>query len=304
MATADAVVVMTSEGHGQSERETQSDSQWVTVSITVPVDDVDLASGMLWDAGAAGIEERAADEDDDRELRAGLLIDSVDAVRSTLRPDWVISVETVEADEGLDAWREFARPWRAGSRLVIVPSWIESPDWCREDDLVLSIDPGRSFGSGSHPTTRMCLAELEQLVHVGDSVADIGCGSGVLSVAAVCLGAANAVGVDIDEEAIAVSRNNAERVGVADRVTVLAGSIDAISDSNFDVVVANIAAHVLLAMATALAASVKPEGTLLLSGVLDEQVDDVLGAFQTFGFALVRTVAEDDWRALVMRRAN
>jgi ribosomal protein L11 methyltransferase len=295
---------MTSEGHGQSERETQSDSQWVTVSITVPVDDVDLASGMLWDAGAAGIEERAADEDDDRELRAGLLIDSVDAVRSTLRPDWVISVETVEADEGLDAWREFARPWRAGSRLVIVPSWIESPDWCREDDLALSIDPGRSFGSGSHPTTRMCLAELEQLVHVGDSVADIGCGSGVLSVAAVCLGAANAVGVDIDEEAIAVSRNNAERVGVADRVTVLAGSIDAISDSNFDVVVANIAAHVLLAMATALAASVKPEGTLLLSGVLDEQVDDVLGAFQTFGFALVRTVAEDDWRALVMRRAN
>lgn len=279
-------------------------SQWVTVSITLPADDVDLASGMLWEAGAAGIEERAADADEDRELRAGLLAPAVDTVLHRVHPDWVVAVESVEADEGLDAWREFAQAWRAGSRLVIVPSWSEPPVWCREDDLVLSIDPGRAFGSGSHPTTRMCLAELEHLVHVGDTVADIGCGSGVLSVAAVYLGALRAIGVDTDAEAIAVSRENAERVGVADRVTVLPGSIDELAGSQFDVVVANIAAHVLLALASPLSAAVEADGVLLLSGVLAEQVDEVLAAFASFGFALVSTAAEDDWRALVLRRAS
>jgi ribosomal protein L11 methyltransferase len=279
-------------------------SQWVTVTLTVPVEDVDLASGMLWDAGAAGIEERAADEDEDRELRAGLLEGAVGAVYVALRPDWVIAVESVAVDEGLDAWREFARPWRAGSRIVIVPDWLELPEWCRDDDLVLLIDPGRAFGSGSHPTTRMCLAELEHLVHVGDTVADIGCGSGVLAIASVCLGAVGAVGVDTEEEAIAVSRANAERVGVADRSTFLSGTIEVLAGSRFDLVVANIAAHVLHDIAPALAATVAEDGALVLSGVLDEQSAELLGEFERLGFVLLSTAAEDDWRALVLRRAN
>ncbi len=282
----------------------EQEPRWVTVSITVPAEDVDLASGMLWDAGAAGIEERAADADEDRELRAGLLAGSVDEVRRALRSDWVIAVEPVAADEGLDAWREFARPWRAGSRLVIVPSWIEPPDWCREEDLVLSIDPGRAFGSGSHPTTRMCLAELEHLVRAGDTVADIGCGSGLLAIAALCLGAEAAVGVDTEEVAIEVSRANAERVGVADRSTFLPGTIEVLAGSRFDVVVANIAAHVLGDIAAALTASVADEGALVLSGVLAEQSDDLLAEFERLGFVLLSTAAEDDWRALVLRRAN
>lgn len=279
-------------------------SHWVTVSITLPADDADLASGLLWEAGAAGIEERAADADEDRELRAGLLAQDVGAVLDRLHPDWVVSVEPVDADEGLDAWREFAQAWRAGSRLVIVPSWSDPPAWCRDDDLLLSIDPGRAFGSGSHPTTRMCLAELEHLVHVGDAVADIGCGSGVLAIAAVSLGAASSVGVDTDPDAIEVSRRNAERAGVGARVRFRLGSIDAISGARVDLLVANIAAPVLQQLATELCAAVTDDGTLVLSGVLAEQVDDVLGAFAHFGFELVSTAAEDDWRALVLRRAR
>jgi ribosomal protein L11 methyltransferase len=279
-------------------------SHWVTVSITLPVDDLDLASGILWDANAAGIEERAADADEDCELRAGLLATSVDAVLTRLRPDWVVSVEAVDADEGLDAWREFAQAWRAGSRLVIVPAWSEPPEWCHEDDLVLSIDPGRAFGSGSHPTTRMCLAELEHLVHVGDTVADIGCGSGVLAIASVCLGAASAVGVDTDPEAIAVSRLNAERTDVSARTTFVEGSIEAIAGSRVDILVANIASHVLQLLATQLCEAVNDSGAVVLSGVLAEQVDEVLAAFAVFGFGLVSTAAEDDWRALVLRRTS
>lgn len=279
-------------------------SQWVTVSLVVPADDADLASGILWDAGAAGIEERAADEDDDCELRAGLLAGSVDALRAALRPAWVISVDAVAVDEGLDAWREFARPWRAGSRLVIVPAWTDPPEWCRDDDLVLSIDPGRAFGSGSHPTTRMCLAELERLVRIGDTVADIGCGSGVLAIAAVRLGAAAAVGVDTDDEAITVSRRNAERAGVAEQVTVLPGSIEMLAGSRFDVVVANIAASVLRDLAPSLSAAVVDGGALVLSGLLEEQTPELLIVLTDLGFVLTSTVAADDWRVLVLRRAN
>jgi ribosomal protein L11 methyltransferase len=281
-----------------------SPAQWVTVSVTVPLEDLDLASGVLWDAGAAGIEERAADDDDDRELRAGLLAGSVDAVRSQLRPGWVASVETVDADEGLDAWREFAQAWRAGSRLVIVPTWLEAPDWCREDDLVLSIDPGRAFGSGSHATTRMCLAELELLVNVGDSVADIGCGSGVLAVAAVRLGAARAVGVDIHAEAVMVSTTNAAVCSVADQVEFAEGSIELLAGQIFEIVVANIAASVLLELANQLAIAVSAAGALVLSGVLEEQVPAILEEFALQGFTLVSTAADGDWRALVLRRAN
>lgn len=279
-------------------------SQWVTVAITLPADDADLASGILWEAGAAGIEERAADVDEDCELRAGLLAAAVDGLLGRLHPDWVISVEAVDPDEGLDAWREFAQPWRAGGRLVIVPSWSEPPAWCRDDDIVLSIDPGRSFGSGSHPTTRMCLAELEHLVRDGDSVADIGCGSGVLAVAAVRLGALSAVGVDTDPEAIEVSRRNASRTGVADRTSFALGSVEALVDQSFDLIVANIGAHVLRSLAVRLCSSVSPDGAIVLSGVLAEQVDEVLASFASEGLALVSTAAEDDWRALVLRRAH
>jgi len=281
-----------------------SPAQWVTVSVTVPVEDLDLASGVLWEAGAAGIEERAADDDDDRELRAGLLAGSVDAVRSQLRSGWVASFETVDADEGLDAWREFAQAWRAGSRLVILPAWLEAPDWCREDDLVLPIDPGRTFGSGSHATTRMCLAELELLVNVGDSVADIGCGSGVLAVAAVRLGAARAVGVDVQSEAMVVSTANAAVCGVADQVEFGEGSIELLAGQIFEIVVANIAASVLLELAVQLAAAVSATGALVLSGVLEEQAPAILEEFARQGFTLVSTAADGDWRALVLRRAN
>ncbi len=281
-----------------------SSSQWVTLSITVPAEDLDLASGVLWDAGAAGVEERAADDDDDLELRAGLLAGSVDAVLSALHPGWVAAVEPVDADEGLDAWREFAQAWRAGSRLVIAPTWLDTPEWCRDDDLVLPIDPGRTFGSGSHPTTRMCLAELELLVSVGDSVADIGCGSGVLAIAAVRLGAARAVGVDLHPEAVGVSLANAAACGVTDQVEFLEGSIELLAGRTFEVVVANIPAAVLHGMVEPLVAALAPAGALVISGVLDEQVPELLEAFATHGPVLTSTAADGDWRALVLRRAN
>ena len=186
----------------------------------------------------------------------------------------------------------------------MVPEWLDPPEWCRDDDLVLSIDPGRTFGSGSHPTTRMCLAELEHLVAVGDTVADFGCGSGVLTVAAVLLGAGRAVGVDIDPEAVPITLANAARNRVAEQVEVALGSLDALPAGPVDLLVANIGAEVLRSSAPAIAAELAEHGSLVLSGVLESQSDEVLAAFEAVGLELVSLAAEDDWRALVLRRPN
>lgn len=277
---------------------------WATVVVRVGADDADLVSGLFWDAGVAGVEERPTDDPDVVELRAGVpavLVDSVVTAVGSPAVGAVVVVEPV-ADDGLDCWREFARPWRAGSRIVVVPSWQEPPSWTGPDDLVLSIDPGRAFGSGAHPTTRMCLAELERLVEPDSAVADIGSGSGVLAVAAARLGAALVVAVDIDPEAVRATAENADRNGVRGVVTTADTPAEQLEAGAYDLVVANIAAGTLAELAPALVRAVAEDGTIVVSGVLDEQVAPVLAAFEAEGLALAGTVADDDWRTLLVRR--
>lgn len=283
---------------------TTTTATWATVVVRVGADDVDLVSGLLWDAGVAGVEERDTGDSGLIELRAGVpaeLVDVAVAAVSGAPSAADLAVEPV-ADHGLDRWREFARPWRAGSRIVVVPSWQEPPSWTGADDLVVSVDPGRAFGSGAHPTTRMCLAELERLVEPEVAVADIGSGSGVLAVAAARLGAALVVAVDIDPEAVRATAENAERNGVSGVVTTSATPAQQLEPGAYDLVVANIAAGTLAELAPALARAVADDGTLVVSGVLDEQVAPVLAAFEAEGLGLAGTAADDDWRTLLVRR--
>jgi ribosomal protein L11 methyltransferase len=283
---------------------TVTTATWATVVVRVGADDADLVSGLFWDAGVAGVEERPTDDAEVIELRAGVpagLVDSVVTAVSSPTVGTVVVVEPV-ADDGLDCWREFARPWRAGSRIVVVPSWQEPPSWTGPDDIVLSIDPGRAFGSGAHPTTRMCLAELERLVEPDSAVADIGSGSGVLAVAAARLGAALVVAVDIDPEAVRATAENADRNGVRGVVTTSDTPAEQLEAGAYDLVVANIAAGTLAQLAPALVRVVADDGTIVVSGVLDEQVGPVLAAFEAEGLGLAGTVADDDWRTLLVRR--
>lgn len=276
--------------------------QWTTVIVDVSPEDLDEAAGALWSGGVDGVEERAGTEPGRIELRGGIPSGRVDPVLAELGDRWPVRVRSVAGDEGLDAWREFARPWRAGARTVVVPSWLDDPEWAGPDDLVLRIDPGHTFGSGSHPTTRMCLAELESLVTPGSSVADIGCGSGVLAVAAARLGAATVVAIDIDPAAIEATRSNAERNDVAALIDASVNADGVLESRAHDVIVANIGAATLRALAPAITEAVRDDGALILSGVLDEQVDDVMNEFLERGFVLAATAAEDDWRALLLRR--
>jgi len=166
-------------------------------------------------------------------------------------------------------------PIRVSERLWIVPSWHEAPDPAA---LVLVLDPGMAFGTGSHPTTRLCLEWLERIVVPGASILDYGCGSGILAIAAAKLGATPVLGVDIDLQAVAAARNNAERNNVSARFDDSARALS----GQFDIVVANILANPLKALAPAITGHVRSGGRLALSGILVEQAEELIAIYAPY----------------------
>lgn len=282
---------------------------WATVVVVVEPDEYDVVTGLLWDAGVAGVEE-IPQSDGRIELRAGCRSAEVERVRRTLTEGFIaaralaVSVESVAADTGLDEWRDHATAWRAGARFVVVPAWQPPPDWITGADIVLVVDPAHAFGSGSHPTTRACLAAIERLVRPGDVVADIGCGSGVLAVAAARRGAVEVRAVDIDPQAVVATTANAARNGVGPLVHASRSGTEHLAPDRFDVVVANIGAATLCESAPMIGALPTPEGVLVLSGVLASQVDAVDRAYAAHGFVIERTESDGDWCTLELRRAD
>jgi ribosomal protein L11 methyltransferase len=180
-------------------------------------------------------------------------------------------------------------------RLAIVPSWHEPP----AGRAVVRLDPGVAFGTGTHPTTRLCLAWLERELGAGSSVLDYGCGSGILSIAACVLGAGEVVGIDIDPQAVEAARANARRNAVAARYTGTQGT-----GQKFDIVIANILANPLIVLAPTLARHVAPGGRIVLSGILERQAEAVAQAYAQASPPLALEVWErdDGWVALAGRR--
>ena len=196
------------------------------------------------------------------------------------------TVEALEEQNWVQMTQAQFDPIRISQRLWIVPSWHESPD---PEAISLILDPGMAFGTGSHPTTRLCLEWLERTVEPGQSVLDYGCGSGILAIAAGKLGADRVAGVDIDPLAVAAARANAERNGVdalfADSAEPVAGE--------YDVVVANILSNPLRVLAPAICAHVRSGGRLTLSGILREQAEEIIGIYAQWLPLQVADVRED-----------
>ncbi len=210
--------------------------------------------------------------------------------------------EVVETDWSLE-WKKNYRPVRIGRHLMIVPSWMDCQT--AEDDVVLRLDPGMAFGTGMHPTTQLCLEALEERIRPDQSVIDLGCGSGILAIAALRLGAAKASGWDVDPEAVRVARENATMNGVASRFEVRFGSLqDLLNEKrSASVIVANILAGVLREMLrVSLAAAVQPGGCLILSGILLEQSESVETAVRESGLRLAERKIREDWVALVAQK--
>ncbi|WP_313027237.1 50S ribosomal protein L11 methyltransferase [Pseudomonas lopnurensis] len=199
-------------------------------------------------------------------------------------------VERVEDQDWERSWMDNFQPMRFGRRLWIVPSWHAAPE---PDAVNLLLDPGLAFGTGTHPTTALCLEWLDTQHLEGQSLLDFGCGSGILAIAGLLLGAERAVGTDIDNQALEASRDNAERNGIAAERFVL-HLPEQLPQEPADVVVANILAGPLVALAPRIGALVKPGGRLALSGILAEQAEEVRAAYDE-AFELDPTADKEGW---------
>lgn len=216
----------------------------------------------------------------------------------------------VEKINWAETWKQHYRPIAIGKRLVIVPAWLESPD---ESRITIRIDPGMAFGTGTHPTTQLCLELLEvQLLGEAElldvDIIDVGCGSGILSIAALKLGVRRAFGVDTDPEAISAAKQNATDNNVADQTEFAVGSVAEVLAGQFPVkqapvVVANILAPIIMRLLDAgLGELVTPDGVILLSGILEEQLPDMEAALKNHGFSVRERRQIEDWAALSVSR--
>lgn len=260
------------------------------VEVEVAAADAELAADALWQAGPSAVSELLAGPG-----RVRLLADVVDVDLVASR--WAPQVIEPDSDAHLDAWRAWARPQRAGRRLLLQPAWLEVED-AAPGDVVLRLDPGRSFGSGSHPSTRLVLAALEDELRDGDRVLDVGCGSGVLAVAACRLGAGSAIAVDVAPEAVAATVANAFANGVGSCVRASDTPITEVTGT-FDVVVANIGLRVLRDLAPLMRARVAPGGLLVLAGVLEHQAGELLASYRDWREVDRRT--SEGWAVSLLR---
>ena len=211
----------------------------------------------------------------------------------------LLTMADVADEDWENNWKQFYKPMEIGSRLLVVPEWEEAADPTR---VKLVLNPGLTFGTGSHATTRLCLTALEEAVHGGETVLDLGCGSGILSIAALLLGAEDAFACDIDEKCVDVAYENAALNGIGkDRYTVRWGNVltDAAlrqeMGAGYDIVVANIVADVIMGLSPHVRPFLKPGGLFLCSGIIDDRAAEVLEKLKADGWDVFEQRSSEGW---------
>lgn len=197
-------------------------------------------------------------------------------------------------------WKKYFHATEIGKRLTIVPSWEEYDN--RENRVLLHIDPGAAFGTGTHATTSLCLELLQDYIKDGSAMLDIGCGSGILAIASVLLGADSAVGVDIDAQSVKTARENAAINGVSDRTEFIVGDLAEKVSGRFPVVCANIVADVVIRLLDGAEKYISDGGVLIVSGIIDIRENDVLEAAEKHGYEISQKRYRDNWCAFALRR--
>lgn len=213
-----------------------------------------------------------------------------------------IEERLVSEEDWANNWKAYYKPLEIGERLVVRPSWEAIGD---TDRVVLSLDPGMAFGTGTHQTTRLCLEFLERLVKNGDEMLDLGCGSGILSIAGLLLGASHAIAVDIDPIVENIAAENAAMNGIKDEYRIMTGDILSddcikreISKQRYDIVTANIVASVIIKLAPQIPALLKDDGVFIASGIILERLDEVKDALANNGLKVLEVKKLDEWSAL------
>lgn len=211
-----------------------------------------------------------------------------------------VTLENVKDEDWENNWKQYYKPLAIGEKLLVVPEWL-NPD-NPEGRIEVLLDPGMIFGTGAHASTQMCMVELEHAIQGGERVLDLGSGSGILSITALLLGAASATGVDIDPKAEDIARQNAAINHLyTDRFTAVTG--DVIADKammerlgrDYDVVLANIVADVIIPLAPVVPGFLKPDSVFICSGILNSRLDEVQSAIERAGMQILVTHQQDDW---------
>ncbi len=305
---------------------------WIEITVATNTEGADIVSEALMRQGAVGTQiiDRNDVPDPDKPNGYWELIDRkmLDEMPEEVQVKaWFASVEelrglqnclkalpeltgmdlgslkaTQEGDHEQDwaeCWKQYYKPFRAGERLVIKPSW---ENWDEQPgDLVIELDPGMAFGTGTHETTAMCVELIEKHYH-GGKVLDVGTGSGILAIAAAKLGARDVLGVDIDEMAVQVAIENVEKNGLSDKIKIVEGDlVKGLHDVDCEFAVANILADVIALLAAPLRAHLTENATFVCSGILAEREEEVKNLLQVNGYRLFDRIQKGDWVALAAR---
>ncbi|OIK13106.1 50S ribosomal protein L11 methyltransferase [Bacillus sp. MUM 13] len=310
--------------------------KWSELTIHTTNEAVEPVSNILHEAGASGVViEDPADLVKEREnvfgeiyqlnpadypqegviLKAYLPVNSFlgetveeikDAINNLLLFDIdlgrnSISISEVNEEEWATAWKKYYNPVKISERFTIVPTWEEYTP-VKSDELIIELDPGMAFGTGTHPTTVMCIQALERTVKHNDVVVDVGTGSGVLSIAAAMLEAQKVQALDLDIVAVTSAKLNVKLNKVQDIVSVTQNNLLDGVDEAADVVVANILAEVIIRFTDDVAKAVKPGGYFIASGIIQAKKQDVKDAISASGFTIEETILMEDWVALIAKR--
>ena len=212
---------------------------------------------------------------------------------------YTVETEGVEQEDWQNGWRKYYHPLEIGKRLAVVPSWQQYDT----DRVKLILDPGLAFGTGGHETTSLCMEALDERVHGGERVLDIGTGSGILAIAALKLGAAVAEGVDIDPVAVRTAGENAALNGVQDKLTVLVGDLSDKASGKYNIITANIVANAILSLAPAVPGLMADGATFIASGIIDSRKDEVIAGLEKAGLAVVEVKEKRGWECIVCKKA-
>ena len=306
--------------------------RWIEITIVTSHEAVEAVSAILYDAGVGGVaiedpkdiiesntnpndwdylDERLLPEDTGEAKVKGYLMynDNIDEIVETIRKSvgrleeyglakglGEVSLKEIKEQDWANSWKEYYKPFKIGNNIVIKPSW---ENYTQEaNDIIIELDPGMAFGTGTHETTWMCIELLEEYIKNNCVVFDIGCGSGILSIVSSKLGASKVIGVDIDEIAVKASRENVS-ISKVENVEIKSGNLLDVIRGRSDIIVANIIADVIIKICKSIPQFLQPGGVFICSGIINSKLEEVKVALQSNGFTILKIKEMGEWAAVV-----
>lgn len=309
--------------------------KWIEVSIKTTTEAIEAVSNVLYDAGISGVviedpydislldgddiswdyvDESVLQSDYEGAIVKGYLpesaglTDKVDLIKQSIQllPNFGLNIgigeiTTVEVNEEdwSTSWKKYYKPVKIGNNIVIKPTWEDYQE--QEGEMIIEMDPGMAFGTGTHETTMMCVEGLEKYISDQSTVFDIGCGSGILSIVAAKLGAKKVIGVDLDEVAVNVSKKNVEENNVSNIVELRHGNLMDVVDEKADVVVANIIADIIMFLSKDIKTFLNKDGIFISSGIILDKIEDVKKSLIENGLEVISVETMGEWVAIISR---